>query len=307
MAVKNNKEFLASSGLLAASILWGSSFAVTKSALDFLPPLFLLALRNLIAGLVLVALFWKFFKKLSSRVLWHSFLISLTMTAGNVLQLIGMKYTTAGKASFITTLYVVLVPFFDWAARRIKPGGKDIAAAVLAMAGITLLALQNDFTVGFGDLLVLLCSFAYAIQMIMISQYSQGESAIVLTALEILFHAVTCLAASFIFEQPTLAVFNTSGRVLVMLYLSIFCTMIPFVLQTVGLKFVSASLCALLVSMESVFGALFSALLLGESMTWRMRAGCALVLIAVLMSALLPTLKSRRDKRLAARAERLDL
>lgn len=306
MAVKNNREYLASAGLLAASIFWGSSFAITKSAIDVMPPLFLLTLRNAVAGLILLAIFWKSLKNINRRLLWHSFLISLTMTAGNVLQIIGMKYTTAGKASFITTLYVVLVPFFDWAARRIKPGAKDIAAAAIAITGIALLALKSDFSLGRGDFLVLLCSLAYAVQMIMISQYAKGADAIMLTSLQLLMHAATCAVGSALLEKPSFAIFADAKTSLTLLYLAIFCTMIPFLLQNVGLKYVSASLCALLVSMESVFGAIFSALLLNETMTWRMRAGCALVLLAVIMSALVPALKSSRDKRLAAKAEQMD-
>ncbi|MFT3984831.1 MAG: DMT family transporter [Lachnospiraceae bacterium] len=295
MIVAREKKIrlLAGMGLLLIAFIWGFAFVVVKNSLDYIPPVYMMAFRFTIAGAALAAIFWKRLMKVNRVLVFHGAILGLFLFAAYMLQTIGCKYTTAGKNAFLTTIYVILVPFFHWALSRIKPDRYCVAAAVLSVVGIGLLSLQGDLSVNIGDLLTLGGGIFYAWHLIFIDRFTENEDPIMLAVLQILFAALfSCVAAPIMdggFPQGVFRADIIAG----MLYLGIFSTMVCFLLQNVCQKYTHPATSALLMSTESVFGALCSVLFLHEIMSGRMVLGCALLFIAIVLAEVKPGSKEK--------------
>lgn len=293
-------SLLAGAGLLLATILWGGGFVAVKDSLDIVPPIYMIALRFAAAGLFLSVIFFKRLKKITRSTLRTGIILAFFLFLAYAFQTIGCVYTTAGKNAFLTTVYVILVPLITWALVKRRPGLHVFAAAILAVIGIGLLSLNDDLSINRGDILTLVCGFWYAVHIVFIARFTQkhGEDPITLTILQMIFCSVFAWLFAPLYDGPfPVEAVTTTRPVLSLLYLAIFPSGIAFLLQNVGQKHLSPSTAALLLSTESVFGALFSALLLDESMTLRMIFGCALLFIAVILSE-----SPRGPKRLSLRA-----
>lgn len=277
----------AGAGLLVATILWGGGFVAVKDSLDVVPPIYMIALRFAAAGLFLSAVFFKRLKDITRRTLRAGIILALFLFLAYAFQTVGCVYTTAGKNAFLTTVYVLFVPFVTWVIAKRPPGLHVFAAALLAVIGIGLLSLNEDFSINRGDILTLVCGFWFAVHIVFIARFTQkyGEDPITLTILQMVFCSVFAWLFAPFYDGPfPVSAVTTTRPILSLLYLAVFSSGIAFLLQNIGQKYLSSSTAALLLSTESVFGAVFSALLLGESMTARMIAGCALLFIAVILS-----------------------
>jgi len=200
-------------------------------------------------------------------------------------QTIGCNYTTAGKNAFLTTIYVILVPFLNWILIKRRPDVFSVVAAVLSITGIGLLSLDGDLTMNKGDVLTLICGFCYALQIIFIAQWSQNDDPVLLAILQIIVAALlSWITAPFIDGDMNWSVLGSSDVILSMLYLGLLSTMVAFALQTVCQKYLAPSLAALLMSFEAVFGALSGVIFLGEIIPPRGIVGCALMFFAIVLS-----------------------
>ncbi len=283
--MKENKiKLLAGAGLLTAAAIWGFAFVVVKNSLDLIPPAYMLAIRFTIAALILGAICWKRLKNLQRATVWAGAVVGFWLFASYLLQTIGCQYTTAGKNAFLTSSYVILVPFLYWAFAGRRPDRYCIAAAVLAIIGIGLLSLQGDLSVNIGDVLTLVCAMGFALHMIYIDKYTERWDPVVLTALQLAFAAVFSWIVSPVLDGGFPAEAFRPDMVISMAYLGIFSTMIGFLLQNVCQKYTSPDIASLLLSMEAVFGVLFSILLLGEQMSGRMVVGCVMLFAAVVLA-----------------------
>ena len=159
MSETNNKgvKVLASASLLFVTIIWGSAFVVMKNSMDAITPTYLLAYRFTIAALGMAALFWKQIRGMSMQEFKCGALAGLFLFISYYFQTYGLKYTTASKNAFITTLYVVIVPFLAWAVNHVRPKANNLIAAGFAVVGLALLSLKGDLSVNFGDFLTLVC------------------------------------------------------------------------------------------------------------------------------------------------------
>lgn len=277
-------KVLATIGLLLAAITWGFGFIVVKNSLDLIPVSYLLGFRFTVAAIGLAIIFHKKLKNLNKTVIINSMVLGCFLFLGYFLQTIGCNYTTAGKNAFLTTIYVVIVPFLNWAIQKKKPDHYCLIAAVLAIAGIGLLSLKENLTINFGDLLTLTCGFGYAFHMIYIDKYTETQDPIVLTIFQILTAGIlSWISAPIMGEKLPVEAFRPD-MIFSMLYLGLFATMMAFCLQNVCQKYTAPSTAALLLSMESVFGVIFAAIFLGEYLTGRMIIGCALIFAAIIMA-----------------------
>ena len=157
MSETNNKgvKVLASASLLFVTIIWGSAFVVMKNSMDAITPTYLLAYRFTIAALGMAALFWKQIRGMSMQEFKCGALAGLFLFISYYFQTYGLKYTTASKNAFITTLYVVIVPFLAWAVNHVRPKANNLIAAGFAVVGLALLSLKGELSVNFGDFLTL--------------------------------------------------------------------------------------------------------------------------------------------------------
>jgi drug/metabolite transporter (DMT)-like permease len=280
----NKIKVMASVGLVSAALIWGFAFIVVKNALDLIPPVYMLAFRFTIAAIGLGIIFHKRIKNINKNNIISGIILGLFLYLGYLLQTIGCLYTTAGKNAFLTTIYVVIVPFLYWIISKKRPDGYCIFAAFMAIVGIGLLSLNGKMSINIGDVLTLFCGFAYAVHIIFINKFSEYQDPIILTLIQIVAAAVLSWITAPIMDGKFPMDVTKPDMIIGMLYLGIFSTMIAFLLQNVCQKYIEASTAALLLSMESVFGAVFSIVFLKEIFTTKMLIGCALIFTAVIMA-----------------------
>lgn len=291
-------KILASAGLLGVTMVWGSAFVVMKNVLDTLTPTYILAFRFTIAALAMVIIFNKSVRTMTKKDIKYGTILGALLFISYYFQTYGLKYTTASKNAFITTLYVIIVPFLHWLLNKIRPTKYNLTAAVIAVAGLALLSLKGNLSINFGDFLTLLCGFCFALHMIYIDRYTVCYDPIKLTVVQMASMAVISWAVALLFEGPCrLEVFAVPGTVPAFLYLGVVCSMVCFLLQTVGQKYLSPSTASILLSFESVFGLVFSVIFLSEKVTVRMLFGCGLMFAAAILSEYTPSSKNKKNNK----------
>ena len=282
---ENTRSFVCAFGLIFVTIIWGFAFVVVKNSLDYVPPLYMMAFRFTIASVVLALLFLPKFKLLDKSTFFHGMILGIFLFAAYAFQTVGLQFTTAGKNAFLTTTYVMMVPFLNWFFHKSKPSWNCVLAAIIALIGIGLLSLQGDFSMNRGDFLTIICGFFFAVHIIFISRYTQTQDPVLLTILQLAFSALF----SWIFAPftdgcfPLQETFRTDV-IVSMLYLGLFSTLLCFLLQNVCQKYLRASTTSLLLSFESVFGVIFSIIFLKEILTAKMIVGCVLIFFALVLS-----------------------
>ncbi len=280
----NKIRILSSFGLLLAAIIWGFAFVIVKSSLDLVPPIYILAFRFTLAAAALTLIMLPKLRHLTRRDWISGAVLGIFLFTAHAAQTIGCQYTTAGKNAFLTTIYVIIVPFLHWIINRKRPSGYAVSAALIAIVGIGLLSLQGDGgSVNIGDILTIICGFIFAAHIVYIDRYTETQDPMILTLMQMIYAAVFSWIFAPIYDGgfPT-AAFQPQ-IVTGMLYLGLMSTMLGFLLQNVGQKYTAPSTASLLISFESVFGVLFSVIFLQEQLTLRMLFGCVLMFIAVLL------------------------
>ncbi|MEC4176095.1 DMT family transporter [Adlercreutzia sp. R7] len=280
--------------LLAATVIWGFAFVVMKDAVDVLPPAQLIGVRFLLTGLLMAALFHRKLRgSLNKGFLSAGLVLGAVTFLAFWVQTVGLAETTPGKNAFLTATYCVIVPFMLWAITRKRPTFANVGAAVLCVAGIGLVSLTaGSFTIGFGDLMTLLCAVFFAAQIIAIARFSKRYDVLGLTVYQFLFGGIMGLALGAATEPfPGWQAVGNADFLFNLAYLVVFASGLCYVLQNVGLAHVPEAQGSLLLSLESVFGVLASVIFYGEVVTGRMAAGFVLIFAAILISELAPTRK----------------
>lgn len=193
--------------------------------------------------------------------------------------IIGMTETTASKQAFLIGAYVLIVPFLGWVINNKKPGVFAAIGAIMAVIGIGLLTINDSFSIGMGDVISIISSFFFAIHMILIERYSKECDPIVSTIIQfgltsIIFVVLTFLFESFSMKPDTHSIFG-------LVYIVVFSTVVAFLVQNIAQKYLSASSTALILSMETAFGGIFSVLLLHDRITIRMLIGGIIILLGI--------------------------
>lgn len=282
MEQKKSTNLLAKFALLLAAIIWGSSFFIVKDTVDVLPPNLLLAIRFSTACILLSLVFIKKLKKINKTYIFQGALIGLFLFLAYSTQTIGITETTPGKNAFLTAIYCVIVPFLFWMVSHRKPDIYNFSAAVLCIAGIGFVSLTAEFTIGFGDTLTLLGGFLFAAHLVAVTVFGSDKDPVLITILQFFFAAVFSWIATLVFEPfPEYISLKCAGGVA---YLAVFCTAGALLLQNIGQKYTNPSAAAILLSLESVFGILFSVLLGYEALTPKLILGFALIFAAVILS-----------------------
>ena len=277
----------ASAGLLLAATIWGFSFVIVKDSLDYIGAFYMVAYRYTIASVVMSLIFIKKWKLLSWDYIRHGSLTGLFLFLAYATQTVGCDYTTAGKNAFLTTFYVIMIPILTWLLFKKRPRFYVFIAALMSLSGIGLLALgSGDKGFNIGDLLTLICGIFFALHIIYTEKYNRaGGDPLFLTLLQFIFTAIAgWICAPFLEGSFPAATAFTGRVVLSMLYLGLLSTMVGFSLQNIGLKYVQSSIASLFLSFESVFGILFSTLILHEVFTLKMFIGCTLIFLAVILA-----------------------
>lgn len=271
--------------LFLAAIIWGSAFVVVKESVDSIPTNWLLFMRFGIAALFLSAVFWKRLKKIDEKHIMGSLWVAVTLYIAYIWQTVAIKYTSPGKNAFITAAYCVIVPFLMWLFYKRKPDKFNITAAIICIIGIGLTAVNpSELTnINKGDWLTLVCALFFALQIIAIERAVKNCDPVVITILQFAFGAIFALIGALTLEQSP-AEFG-KNEILCTLYLGIMSSGVATLFQIVGQKLAkSQSSAAIILSLESVFGVLFSVLFGYEKPTIIMMIGFMLIFTAVVIS-----------------------
>ena len=276
--------------LLGATVIWGSAFIAQSVGMDKIGPFTFQAVRCFLAVVFLFpasALFSKgkpFWKSWADPALWRSGVIcGLALFAASSLQQIGLVYTDAGKAGFLTAMYIVFVPFLGLFVGQ-KPGRNALLSLIPAIVGLYLLSCTSVSGINKGDVLLLLCAVAFSVQILLIDRHCAGLDGLKLNCIQALVVAVLSVPWALLTE--TVDASRIASCWLPLGYAGILSMGVAYTLQIVGQKRVAPSAAALLMSLESVFAALFGWLLLHETMTRAEELGCVLVFAAVIISQL---------------------
>ena len=278
--------------LLAATLIWGSAFIAQSVGMDHIGPFTFQTIRCGLAVLFLAPfslLFdkgnWKeCMRKWLDPKLWKAGLLcGLALFAAASLQQVGLVYTDAGKAGFLTAMYIVLVPVLGLFLKR-KPPKSAFLSVILAVAGLYLLSCMGVTEVNKGDILTLGCAFAYAVQITCVDRLAPNLDGLRLNCVQAL--VTTVLSVPFMLLTETVVMENILICALPLCYAGILSMGVAYTLQIVGQKDLEPTTASLIMSLESVIAALCGWLILKETMTVPELLGCALVFAAVILSQL---------------------
>lgn len=284
--MENKKSLYADLSLLLVAIIWGSGFVVTKNALDLMTPFYIMGFRFIIAALALTIISFKRLKKATKLDVKAGVIVGFFMFLGFAFQTVGLKYTTAGIQAFITASNVVMVPFLYWMISKKRPDNYEMFGAFLCFVGIGVLSLDNNLNIGLGEFLTFLCAIGYALQIVAVGHFAKDVDPFVLSTVQLYFAAIVSFIIAFIFE-PKLTVI-TNEMIFPIVYLGIFSSMIAFLVQNLAQRHTSSTHAAIILSMEAVFGSVFSILLLNDPINIKFFIGCAAILISVIVSETKP-------------------
>ena len=282
--------------LFLAAVIWGFAFVAQRMGMDFMGPFLFNGIRFVLGSLVLLPIVLNLYlkKKISfSGFDYRGILLGVILFFGASAQQIGMVTTTSGNAGFITGLYVIFVPVFGLVIKQSIP--KIIwPAAVLAILGLYLLSIKDDFTISSGDAWVSLSAFIWAIHVLLIGNYAQKIEPVYLAFQQFFICGILSFITAVLIED-----ISYTGIRLAMwplLYGGVLSVGIAYTLQVVAQKHAHAAAASVILSSESLFAALGGWLILNERMDGKAIIGCVLILTGILLVQLYPEFKKLKVK-----------
>ncbi len=292
------KKIIPPAILFVAAMLWGFAFSAQDAASN-VPPFTLGAARSLLASVFLLALIPIFDKAKNSErrlfskkgVDFNKFeLVSGTicgavLAAASFFQQTGINSGTgAGKAAFITALYVVLVPIYALALKKRSPFRVWVSVAI-AVVGFYFLCIDGEFNIALSDIYVLICAIIFPVQILAIDRFTDRCDAVRMSAIQFISASVINVILALIFESPI--AFDEIGNAIgAILFLGIVSSGIAYTMQIIGQKGTNPAVASVIMSLESVFGVIGSAIFLKQTLTTREYIGSAIVFVAVILSEL---------------------
>ncbi len=277
--------------LLLTAAIWGFAFVAQRVGMDHVGPFTYNAIRFAIGSISLLPLIIFTGRKEAGNlpggngraVLVGGIMAGVVLFAGASLQQAGLVYTTAGNAGFITGLYVVMVPIMGLFWKQ-RPEIGTWIGAILAVIGLYFLSINAEFSISFGDFLVLLSAFFWAGHVLLIGWLSPRMNSLKLASAQ--FAVCSGLSVLVAFGMETISVAGILRATIPILYGGLFSVGIAYTLQVVAQRHAHPAHSAILLSLEGVFAALGGWLLLNEILTLRSLLGCSLILTGMLLSEL---------------------
>lgn len=304
--------------LFLTAMIWGAAFVAQSVSMDYIGPFTFICLRSVIGGLFLIPVIivldgirkksqnesanvvssentlhnikMDIEKEEKQRLSWKNkqlieggIVCGILLFFSNCFQQTGIQYTTVGKAGFITTFYIIIVPLIGLFFKKYC-GILTWIGVVIALAGLYFLCITQKLTIQRGDALILCCSVLYAGQILAIDHYNPFVDGVKMSCIQFLTGGVLGAVFMFLFESPNMAmILNAAGPIL---YTGIMSTGVGYTLQIVGQKGLNPTVAALILSLESVFSALSGYLFLHQVLTTRESIGCVLMFIAIVLAQL---------------------
>ncbi len=315
----NSKKTLGNGLLLLTALIWGTAFVAQRTGMESIEPITFNAARMalsavLIGGLALIKrakrrnhggsreegkISEKASEALSkdrpiknaevktdtrtetANTVIGGVLCGVFLSVASIFQQMGLVYTTAGKAGFITAMYMLIVPILGFVLFKKKNTWLVWLAVVLGIVGMYLLCITGEFTLAYGDALVLVCAVTFSGHILCCDRFVRLGRPLEIAAIQFVTAAVVSWIAAFIAEEPTLA--KLTSAAVPILYCGVMSGAIGYTLQIVAQKYTDPTIASLLMSMESVFAVLAGVIILNEQMTSREFAGCVVMFVAIVL------------------------
>lgn len=286
--------------MVVATAIWGLGTVVVKSTVEDLTPSWIVGIRFLAAGLLLgVLMLPTFMRRFSISHLKAGIVLGILLFFSYWTNTLGLTDTTASNSAFLTTFYVIIIPFLNWAITKRCPTHFSIIAAILCLTGLGFVAYggSSDFSLRFGDLVTLGSALFLSLHVIATTQMAQGHSIIVLTIVQ--FIVAGLLGILFgVMAEPVPSFSSFSAETWASLaYLAVFASCLALLLQNLGVAHTNPVQASLFLSLESVFGVLFAVILLGEMPSSAAYIGFMLIFAGIMFSEYIPLKLSSHRKR----------
>ncbi len=294
------RYYLATAALLLVTVIWGSTFPLSKIVLTEISPLYYLGIRYAITTIVMTVLFHRQIH-LHWRTSWQAALpLGLAIFLAYLLQTLGVMATTASKAGFFTAFAVVLVPLLLFFLQKEKPPISLFVGVALAAIGLGLLSgiLEEQMSFNLGDFLVLLSALCFAVQIILVSRMNSNSNAVSIATIQFAIVALFSFFFAFFLEKVPVWANIPSASWFILIFLAVFATAFAFTIQILAQKEMSAGQTAMIMTFEPVFSAGFSWLFLREQVTLLGFCGGGLILVGMLISQFYPVLEAKRAKKI---------
>ncbi len=286
--------------LLLTSLIWGLSFVAQSVSTESIGAFTFNGIRMLLGAIVLIPVSYKSLRihlkdrRYMIRTLKGGALMGLFLASASMFQQLGIETTDAGKAAFMTSLYMIIVPFISRLFGK-KIEKKIWLCAIIALLGMYMLCLSGGMSMGRGDVYLLICALLFSCHILVIEKVSKDSDGVELSLFQFLFGGILCSLGMLVFEKPDIS--SIMDASIPIAYAGLLSCGVAYTLQTVAQKYVQASKATLALSLESVWAAIGGALLLSERLSMNELIGCALVFGAVLLAQLdlKPNTASRSD------------
>ena len=297
-----NKAMQANLMMLLAASIWGFAFVAQRVGMETMGPHWFNSLRFFIGVVALTpVVIWMDRTQAKSSIegpksstkslLMGGAVAGLLLFIGATFQQVGLQYTTAGKAGFITGMYIFFVPLIGLFF-RMKTGLGTWLGAAIALWGLYLLSINEDFTLSKGDTLQLICAVAFAGHVLMIGYLASRMDTVKLSLVQFFVAGLLAMMLALYFEQLTWGMIKSTA--LPLLFAGVMSTGIAYTLQTIAQQHAHPSHAAIILSSEGVFAVIGGFLLLNEVLPAQGLLGCGLILVGMLMSQLMPRLSLPR-------------
>lgn len=270
--------------LVCITLVWGSTFIITKILLQNVTPFVYTALRFSLASIIFIPFFLYKKIRLSKASILSGLFLGVLLFLGFISQTVGLKYTSASKSAFITGMSVVFTPFFQYIIYKSIPTMGNILGIFLVLIGLFLMTSPFDVNFNVGDAWTLLCALIFSIYIVYINVFSNKFEPSLLTIVQFLTNAILAIVFMYVLERPIL-VSNTLFFAL-MAYMVIMPTVVALFVMAKYQKYTTPTRSAVIYSLEPLFASIFAYLLKGEMLNLRGIIGGFLILIGVLVSEL---------------------
>lgn len=294
--IKNSKS--ADIALIITAIIWGTGFIGTEFAINTgAKTSLIIAMRFLFAGIILFFVYLKELKSLDRKTLKIGITAGIILFFGFYFQTLGQSNTTVSNSSFLTSTNVVMVPFLVWFVTKKAPSTKFFILAFTALLGIGVLTLDfsSNFSFNIGDIMVLCSALCFAIHIAFLGIFANNLNSKLLTFLQMITAGIVSLIFMLVFDTQAIDFTIIKMAFLPTLYLATFSSCICYYLQTTAQQFTTPSKAGIFMSMEGLFGSIFSVILKIDTLTINLVIGGSIILLSVILSEVNINLKPKKN------------
>ncbi len=266
--------------MFIATIFFGMTYVLTKICLNYSTEFHIISLRFLIAFIVSLIFLYKKIFPIKIKEFIYSLILSIILFLVFITMTIGVKYTTATNASFLISLSVIFIPFFSWIFNKEKPKKSIFIVLIIALIGIMLLTLDKNLEFHIGDILCLICSLLFSFHVLITERFVKNNNPITLGVLQFGGVAILSFLVQYPIEKFTLP--KNEKFWISLMILSVFCTALAYIIQTVSQKKLSSTLIGLILSLEPIFSGIFGYFILNEYLSPQQYIGAFLLLISII-------------------------